>query len=813
MVGTWRFFRSESIAIRDATVGRSRLETSLPNVCHDLLPLLLAVVTAAGAGRCAATSPRFNEDVLPILAANCLACHGFDAHGREAGLRLDTSAGATAMLESGLAAIVPGNPAESELLRRIDSEDADVVMPPPGSGKALTAPERAVLRDWIMAGAGYEVHWAFVPPVAVAPPTMATDERRVDHPVDRFIVARLATEGLALSPEAAPETLLRRLHLDLTGLPPTVDEIDEFLARHAADPEAAYVEVVDRLLASPHYGERLARWWLDLARYADSNGYSVDAPRDIWKWRDWVITAFNDDLPFDRFTVAQLAGDLLPEATLAERVATGFHRNTQLNQEGGIDKEQFRVESVFDRVATTGVVWLGLSVGCAQCHDHKFDPISQRDYYRLFAFLNNQDEPTLQVPDPGEDLTTLEAERSAALAAVHAHVEARAAELAAWETTLDDEQRAALPKQAQTALAVPVVTRSAEQRRTLYAAGIGASDEEFTAFERRRRVLDARWNRIPTTLVLEERREPRRTTILVQGDFTRPADEVTPGTPEVLPPLTTTSKLPTRLDLARWLVDPANPLTARVLVNRVWQRLFGAGLVETENDFGLMGTPPSHPELLDWLAVEVVERGWSLKALHRLIVTSRTYRQRSVETPMLAAADPHNRLLGRQRRLRLEAEIVRDAALTASGRLVGAIGGPPVYPPIPEGATALGQVKRTWPTSSGPDRYRRGLYTFVYRATPPPALSVFDAPEGFTTCTRRNRSNTPLQALTLLNDTAFVEMAEALGTIIETGGVETAFRRCTARWPDAAEVTVLSALEPFEAARVLLNLDETMTRE
>jgi len=778
----------------------------------------LLVTTVVWAGLGSATEIRFNRDVLPILAANCLACHGFDAHARQAGLRLDTAPGATATLESGSAAIVPGDAASSELLIRIESDDADIVMPPPDSGRSLSAEQRRILRDWVAAGGSYEPHWAFTPPAQVPVPPAASGPAAAnipdsDHPVDRFIAERLAAAGLAPAPEAAPETLLRRVHLDLTGLPPTIAEIDAYLARRAEDPEAAYREAVDRLLASPHYGERLARWWLDQARYADSNGYSIDAPREIWKWRDWVIDAFNRDLPFDRFTIEQLAGDLLPGAGMAQRVATGFHRNTQINQEGGIDQEQFRIDSVFDRVATTGVVWLGLSIGCAQCHDHKFDPVSQHDYYRLFAFLNNQDEPAIKVPGPGVDLATLEADHAAAVLAADARVTDRGSELAAWEAGLDAPARERLPQPVRAALAVAADKRSAAHRRTLYAAGIGADDADFAALEARRGSLEATLAAIPTTLVLRERSEPRRTTLLVQGDFTRPGAEVAPGTPAMLPPLAPTDAAPTRLDLARWLVDPGNPLTARVLVNRVWQRLFGAGLVETDNDFGLMGTPPSHPELLDWLARAVVERGWSLKELHRLLVTSRTYRQSSHAAAEHADADPHDRLLARQRRLRLDAEIVRDVALAASGRLVPTIGGPPVFPPIPEGATALGQVKRAWQTSTGPDRYRRGLYTFVFRATPPPAMAVFDAPEGFTTCTRRNRSNTPLQALTLLNDTAFVELAGALGAIVEAEGIETAFRRCTARRPDAAEAAVLAALSPGEAARVLLNLDETMTRE
>ncbi len=679
----------------------------------------------------------FNRDVQPILAANCLACHGFDAESREAGLRLDVAEAATSELDSGATAIVPGDPAASELISRIESDDADLVMPPPGSGHSLNAADKQILRDWIAAGAPFDQHWAFVAPVRGPLPS-----GEAAHPIDRFIGERLHAAGLDFAPQASAETLLRRVHLDLTGLPPTLTELDAFLAAWADDPDAAYEAAVDRLLASPHYGERLARWWLDMARYADSNGYSIDGPREIWAWRDWVIAALNDDMPFDQFTIEQLAGDLLPDATLSQKLATGFHRNTAINQEGGIDKEQFRIDSVFDRVATTGVVWLGLSIGCAQCHDHKFDPVSQRDYYQLFAFFNNQDEPNLAL----------------------------------------------------TAEALPFPeTAPAEEKDK-----------------------DGNIKPATTSLVLRERGEPRTTTVFVQGDFTRPADEVTPDTPAVLPALPRPDAEPapaTRLDLARWLVSPDNPLTSRVVVNRIWQRLFGRGLVETENDFGLMGTPPSHPELLDWLATEFMHRGWSLKDLHRLIVTSHTYRQASVETEALREADPANRLLSRQQRLRLDAEIVRDTGLTASGLLVPAVGGPPVFPPIPAGATALNQVKRDWKTSTGDNRYRRGLYTFLYRATPPPALSVFDAPPGITACTQRNRSNTPLQALALLNDEASVEMAKALAAIVESDGLEQAFRRCTARQPEPSELAVLTTLTPLEAARVLLNLDETITRE
>lgn len=653
----------------------------------------------------------FNRDIRPLLSDNCFACHGFDEAAREADLRLDTFDGATAN-----SAIVPGEPDQSEFVARIFSDDPDSVMPPTDIGKSLSREQKQMLLSWIQQGAVYQTHWSFTPPERFSPPTVAGTE----HPIDRFIQTRLAQEGLGPSELATSETLIRRVSLDLTGLPPTLQQVDEFAESAANDPQAAYGELVERLLASPHYGERWGRWWLDQARYADSNGYSVDAPRNIWLYRDWVIQALNDDMPFDTFTIEQLAGDLLPDATQSQRIATGFHRNTQINQEGGIDKEQFRVDSVFDRVATTGTVWLGLTIGCAQCHDHKFDPITQVDYYRMFAFLNNQSEPTLNLK-------------------------------------IDDKQT--------------------------------------------------------STMVLKERREPRQTHVLIKGDFTRPSDEVTPGTPSVLHPFESESEHATRLDLAKWIVSSENPLTARVIVNRIWQQYFGRGLSEIENDFGLQGALPSHPELLDWLATEFIDRKWSMKEMHRLIVTSRTYRQTSNELTESIDKDPENYLLGRQQRLRLDAEIVRDVALTASGLLSPAIGGSPVFPPIPEGVMSQGQVKRPWKTSSGGDRFRRGLYTFKFRATPPPSLNVFDAPDGFSSCTRRVRSNTPLQALTLMNDPAQVEFAERLQKIIEADGLASAFRRCTSRNPSQDEIAFLSKLDSFGAARAMLNLDETITRE
>lgn len=669
----------------------------------------------------------FDRQIRPILANHCCACHGFDAHSRQADLRLDTRDGA---LSSGSGdAIVPGDPDASQLIQRIQHDDPGAIMPPPEFGKPLSAEQKRLLHDWIQAGAVYTEHWAFQPlqPGETALGVALPPSEVIDH----WISVGQHKQGLDFSPPASSETLLRRLSLDLIGLPPTLAEQDEFLDHYQADPQAAYTATVERLLASPHYGERWGRWWLDQARYADSNGYSVDSPRQIWLFRDWVIAALNRDQPFTEFTIEQIAGDLLPDATESQKIATGFHRNTPHNEEGGIDVEQFRIESVVDRVATTGTVWLGLTIGCAQCHDHKFDPIAQTEFYSLFAFFNQQDEPKLKV---------------------------------AWSNT-----------------SVPTTTTDPPTE--------------------------------VTTLVLQERSQRRPTHVLIKGDFTRKAAEVSPGTPSVLPPLIARGEIPDRLDLARWLVAPENPLTARVMVNRVWQVYFGRGLVESDNDFGLQGTSPSHPELLDEIATRWIQHGWSFKQLHRWIVMSRTYQQASNSNAELREIDPDNRWLARQQRLRLEAELVRDAALTASGSLTTTIGGPSVYPPMPDGAMSLGQVNRPWKASKGPDRFRRSLYTFTYRAVPPPILNVFDAPDGVQSCTRRLRSNTPLQALTMMNDAGLFELAQQLATRIEAEGLVAAFRRCTSRRPNDDELAVLSDLSPLDAARVLLNLDETISRE
>ncbi|HLW66623.1 MAG TPA: DUF1549 and DUF1553 domain-containing protein [Gemmataceae bacterium] len=743
-------------------------------------------------------------------------------------------------------------------------------------------------------------HWAFQPPVRPALPAVK-NTAWPRNAIDYFILARLEKEGIAPSPEADRYTFIRRLYLDLIGLPPSPTEVDAFVLDSSPD---AYEKVVERLLVSPHYGERWGRQWLDLARYADSNGYSIDAARSIWPYRDWIIRALNADMPFDEFVIEQMAGDLLPNATQDQRVATGFHRNTPINQEGGIDLEQFRVDSIYDRLNTTGSVFLGLTVGCAECHDHKFDPITQKDYYQLFAFLNNDDEPVLELGSPEQIALRKKtvAERTALEKKFKTLDRATDAALEAWERGLTHETRGALPPDIQFILNIAVNGRDEHQvealranfrtaDKTRHVIGGLFAPEPFTALvhshlllrrnemEKKLADLKQREPDIASTLVLKQRSAPRTTNIHLGGDFLRKGAKVEAATPAWLAPPAAGKS---RLDLARWLVDGRNPLTARVTVNRIWQSHFGLGIVETENDFGTQGTPPSHPQLLDWLACEfgmrnsecgmkkkefdsanvsdsafriphsALEKTWSLKNLHRLIVTSATYRQSSKARPELANLDPRNKLLARMPRLRLEAELVRDAALTASGLLNSKIGGPSVFPPQPDGVFKFTQVPRSWKADVGPNRFRRGLYTYFWRSAPHPALMAFDAPDAVLACTRRNRSNTPLQALTLLNDEAFFEFAGALARQVvqhpaenDAQRIDQMFRLCLSRPPRTSELQRLDLLlrelrqeyaanEPearrvgssadkdaniperaswVMLARVLLNLDEFITRE
>jgi mono/diheme cytochrome c family protein len=826
----------------------------------------------------------YSSQVKPIFAKHCVGCHGPTV--QRGGLRLDSAAGIRDGGNSG-PAIVPGKSADSRLIKAVTGAKDVVAMPQKGA--RLSEGDIATVRAWIDAGAAApkdekivranpgSKHWAFQPVQRAAPPPVK-NAAWVRNDIDRFILARLEKEGVAPSPEADRVTLIRRLSLDLLGLPPSLNDVDEFV--HDTRPDA-YEQLVDRLLASPHYGERWGRRWLDYARYADSNGYSIDAPRTIWPYRDWVIDAVNRDLPFDQFTIEQLAGDLLPNATVPQRVATGFHRNTQINQEGGIDVEQFRVESIVDRVNTTGSVWLGLTIGCCQCHDHKFDPISQREYYQLFAFFNSVDEPALELPSPEAQRKRSEIQKQIAdlEKRMKALEDVTPEKLEKWEIGLTEADKAKLPRRIRDILAIAPNGRNAKQEQELLTAyrnidavhhalgGFGPGQNYLmaahagamtvrTSLEKQIIELKAKIPAIPTTMVVQERKTPRVTTVMLGGDFLRKGAVVHPNVPAVLPglpPVANAPGSPNRLDFARWLVDPANPLTARVTMNRFWQEYFGAGIVETDNDFGTQGTAPSHPELLDYLALRFRENAWSMKAMHRLIVTSATYRQSSRARPDLATLDPRNRLLARQSRLRLDAEVVRDVALSASGLLSPVIGGPSVYPPQPPGVYVLTQVPREWKTSAGPGRFRRGMYTWFQRSAPHPGLIVFDAPDAGTTCTRRNRSNTPLQALTLLNDQGYLELAQGLASRAlrdaadgDEARLRFVFRLCVAREPSPRERQTLlrllarqrealarspqdaKALVPADlpkgadlteaaawtmVARALLNLDEFITRE
>ncbi|MBK9383277.1 MAG: PSD1 domain-containing protein [Planctomycetes bacterium] len=836
-----------------------------------------------------------------LLAARCFTCHGPDAAARKAELRLDRDEGWRRAEGASRALLAPGAAAQSALLARVQSDDPEERMPPPEAGEALSTSEIALLARWIDAGAELPAHWAFEPLQEAEAPPLARDEEKASS-IDAFVAARLAAEGLELAAEADRATLLRRASLDLLGLPPAPEEIAAFESDPSAD---AWERVIERLLHSPHYSERRARHWLDLARYADSNGYANDQPRSIWPYRDWVIRAFEEDLPFDRFTVAQLAGDLLPNATREDRVATGFARNSPHQEEGGSDEEQYRVEAQTNRTEALASTWLGLSLGCARCHDHKYDPLTQRDYFSLYAFFEQADDAELELPSAEQAARTAELERAHELARIElaahaprtrdewrvlrvASARAEGAELrvleddsllaqganpandryvvelelpaGSWralrlealthpslpkqgpgrapngnfvlaqvtaaleggaplafaEARADHEQKgypardalsadlrdgwaiggvpaANVERELQLVLEESLVLAAPRTLRLELAfreddgaprynlgrwrlsateaapASLALGDEEGRS---KRKAREAAANALaqhraslPRTLVLLQRAEPRATFVHRRGDFLSPGEAVSASTPACLPPLTRDASAaePTRLDLARWLVSGANPLVARVAVNRLWAELFGQGLVPTHEDFGTQGELPAHPELLDHLARRYQELGWSTRALLREILSSRTYRQSSRVIPALAERDPRNLLLARQSRWRVEAEIVRDLALAASGALVPEIGGPSVYPPMPPELMRLSSSGNKWPESVGGARYRRGLYTATFRANEYALSALFDAPDRVNSCTRRTRSNTPLQALALANDPAFLELARLFG--------------------------------------------------
>lgn len=702
-----------------------------------------------------------------------------------------------------------------------------------------------------------KTHWAYVRPVRPELPKVK-NSRWPRNPIDNFILARLEKEKLKPAPEADRATLIRRLSLDLTGLPPTIAEADAFLADKSKD---AYEKLVDRLLASPHYGEKWARQWLDLARYADTHGYEKDPRRSMWPYRDWVINAFNRDLPFDEFTIEQIAGDMLPDATQEQKIASGFHRNTMYNTEGGVDREQSRVETIVDRVNTTATVWLGSTLACAQCHTHKYDPFTLKEYYQFFAFFNNADEPEMELASAAqrERQHKLKSERTRLEAELKKQNPELTTAQAAWEQKeiADKAELTKLKAGIREALEVERTKRSEKQNQALFdyfrsiAPELKSVNDQLAELRKKEKELK---EEITTTLIMKERDQPRETHVLARGNFLNPGEKVMPGVPAILPPLPA-GKPANRLTLARWLASPENPLTARVAMNRVWEQYFGHGLVETVEDFGTQGERPINPALLDWLATEFVRQGWSMKAMHRLIVTSATYRQSSRTTPGLIERDPYNRLLARGPRFRVPAETVRDVALEVSGLLSPKIGGPSVFPYQPDGIWTQIYSGDKWEISKGEDKYRRGLYTFWRRTSPYPAFMSFDAPSRELICARRLRSNTPLQALTTLNDPSFVEASEALARRMmkEAPGdaakrVEYGFRLCVTRSPRKNEIDRLVALYQQElsgfkqdtkaaekmataelgkipenlsleelaawtvVANVLLNLDETITK-
>lgn len=737
---------------------------------------------------------RYNRDVLPILADRCFACHGFDPARRESGLRLDRRDGSMRTLESGARAIVPGKPRDSALWLRITSQDPGLQMPPPKTGMSLTQAELQTLRSWIEQGAAYEPHWAYVAPQPVDPPAPLG----TTHPIDRFIRVRLASEGIQPASPADRSTLIRRVSLDLTGLPPSPLEVDAFINDSRPD---AYERVVDRLLGSEHFGERWARWWLDLAHYGDSDGYLQDFLRPVaWRYRQWVVEAFNNDLPFDQFTIQQLAGDLLPDATINQRLGTGFLRNTLSNREGGADLEEYRVNQVLDRTVTLGATWLAMTIGCAQCHDHKFDAITQREFYQLYAFFNNADEVNLNAPLPGErephekarpDYDRRRAELLAPVADRLAelqtdwerkilHTESHPGEDFGWDRTLEllglqwGQNLGEGQLEGLGIIKTPVAERTLDQQQRLQDYFLRTAPSEYGSRLKELKVsellakLDEFAKAVPAvTRAPAMMNSPARRAnhIFIRGEYLRKGDAVSPQTPIALPPLPIGSE-PDRLALARWLVSADHPLTARVVVNRFWQELFGRGLVATSENFGVRGERPSHPELLDWLAVEFRRQGWSSKSMIRTIVLSQTYQQSSASRPELITKDPQNRLLARQGRLRLSAEAIRDSALAVSGLLNRTVGGPSVKPPQPASVSKDGYAN-SWIPSAGADRYRRGLYTFIQRTSPFAQFVTFDLPDASRSCTRRERSNTPLQALNLLNDPVFVEAAQALAARIQ----------------------------------------------
>ncbi len=728
----------------------------------------------------------FNRDIRPILAENCFYCHGQDANKRQADLRLDQR---DAAIQA--ASIVPNDAAASGLIKRVMSEDPDEVMPPPKSNRRLTTEQKALLSRWISEGARYQNYWAFETPARPPEPNVK-NVGWVRNAIDRFVMEKLEAEGLTVSPEADRATLIRRLAIDLTGLPPKTEEVDAFVN----DPKPnAYEALVDRLMASPHYGERMALSWLDAARYADSNGFQQDGDTWQWIWRDWVVKALNEDLPFDKFTIWQLAGDLLPDATYEQKIASAFNRNHLLNGEGGAIAEEQRWVGLFDRMETTSTTWLGLTMNCAQCHDHKYDPMTQRDYYSMLDAFNRVPESgtpqyfssRIRVGAPFLELPS--AENTARIADFNAQIAGKDAEIAKLMNAAFDGWRAGIFADGMPAsgngvteslialLTKPEGDRSEEERKTIEVELRKHFDEKakptlkdkFPELQQRddlaKQLAAYKADQIPRVMVMSDA-QPRETHILARGEYLSPAEKVSFATPAFLPSQPADAPK-NRLGFAQWLMAPENPLTARVQVNRIWQHYFGTGIIKTSEDFGVQSEYPVHGALLDWLAVEFRDSGWSMKHMHRLIVTSATYRQSSKVNQELLERDSENRLFARSSRFRMPSMLLRDVALTASGLLNEKVGGVPVYPYQPgdiwEALAITKERDFTYPASFGPDLYRRSIYTF-WRRTVSPA-NMFDTANRQTCRVRQAPTSTPLHALTTLNDPTWVEAARVLAEL------------------------------------------------
>lgn len=857
----------------------ARFQIDHPAMCRVVLSIALYFISSA---TLFAVEPvDFVRDIQPILAANCFECHG--PQQQEGQLRLDSKATFHA---GGVGGTLLKQEEGSLLIERLTSSDEDQRMPQ--GADPLSDKQIKLISRWIDQGAPWPdnvgsdarppaTHWSYIAPQRHDPPQVG-HSNWTQNPIDQFVLARLTAANLKPSPTADPAVLLRRVYLDLTGLPPSIAEVETF----TADPSSEALEkVIDRLLDSPQFGEKWARQWLDLARYSDSNGYQADQLRDMWAYRDWVIQALNDDMPYDQFTIEQIAGDLIPAASESQRIATGFHRTPTCNVEAGVDPEENRTNQVIDRVNTTSTVWLGTTLECAQCHNHKYDPFSQKDYYRLFAYFNNTPLEVKNIKDVQFDFygpkmeLNIPSDRARQLDEVRSELAKQTAILERavnrarlyqreWEARLalnapdphEQNKNADIPEKIIRLARKPPRKRTEGEQSRLDERFL-QSRPEVIRLRQENGELKSRYEKLQpaTTLVMVEMDEPRATKIFRRGQFLDPMDEVEPGVPDFMNPQTSP---PNRMGLARWLVDSKNPLVSRVRVNHLWTNLFGRGLVRTGGDFGTQGEPPSHPKLLDWLAVEFVESGWSTKQMLKLIMTSATYQQSSRCSTAAQKADPNNILLARGPRFRMSAEMIRDNCLKISGLLNPQMGGPPVYPPQPPGLwRQTGRNEPRYKVATDENRFRRGIYVIWRRVAPYPSFVNFDAPDRTRCVVDRPRTNTPIQALTMMNDQAYVEMARAFAARVlrEVPSkdyhkqIDYAFRTCVSRKPTAEEAATLERIlidewgrferDPdsakkilgdvvvgdnvpkdsslwaawFCVANILLNLDETISKE